>query len=248
MRIDLVFDTAACLQREDERAWFAVIDVLRSATSIIYALKNGARLVMPAQSSQEALRISEHLPREELILCGERDNQPIPGFTYGISPGEFTADTVKGKTVIMVMENGIASLVRSEPHLRLIVPSFVNLAHTARYISTHAEDDHMTILCNGRNGRISLDDLYCAGMFIHKIEDVCNATVTGNDGVYIAKQLATSFGNDIYSILQRTDEGRHLCAQGFHEDVRLAAQHSIIDLVPSARNGDLIAEEVKHDN
>jgi 2-phosphosulfolactate phosphatase len=203
---------------------------------------------MPAQSSQEALRISEHLPREELVLCGERDDQPIPGFTYGISPGEFGADTVKGKTVIMVMENGIASLVRSEPNLRLIVPSFVNLTHTARYISSHAEDDHLIILCNGRNGRISLEDLYCAGMFIHKIEDVLNATVTGNDGVYVAKQLVASFGDDIYSVLQQTDEGRHLRARGFHEDVRLAAQHSIIDLVPTARNGDLIAEEVKHDH
>jgi len=244
MHIDLVFDSTKCIQMITDHAWVAVIDVLRSATSIIYALKNGARLVMPAQSSQEALRISEHLPRNELILCGERDDLPIPGFTYGISPAEFTADTVKGKTVIMVMENGIASLVRSDPRLRLIVPSFVNLRFAARYIASRGENEQMIILCKGRNGLLSLEDLFCSGMFVREIEGCINTTVTGNDGITIAKRLATSYGNDVFSILQRTDTGRFLCEQGFHEDVRLSAQCSIIDIVPTIRNGDLIAEEV----
>lgn len=244
MHINLVFDSAACLQQEGEQIWVAVIDVLRSATSIIYALKNGARLVMPAQSSQEALRISEHLPREELILCGERDGLPIPGFTYGVSPSEFTTDIIKGKTIIMVMENGIASLVRSQPHIRLIVPSFVNLAYAARYITSHAKNDNLVILCNVRNGRLSLEDLYCSGMLIHEIEARLTAPITGNDGVCVAKQLATSYGDEVFPVLQRTDEGRYLRDRGFHEDVRLAAQRSIFEIVPTVRNGDLIAEEV----
>lgn len=199
---------------------------------------------MPAQSSQEALRISEHLPRDQVILCGERDGLPIPGFTYGISPGVFTADLVKGKTVIMVTENGIAGLVRSEPQVRLIVPSFVNIGPAARYIVSRQDCNHLIILCNGVDGRLSREDLYCAGMFIREIERYLNAGISGNDGVSVAKQLAASYGDDVYSVLQQSDQGRFLRDRGFHEDLRLSAQISIFDIVPTIRNGDLIAEEV----
>ena len=79
----------------------AVIDVLRASTTVAVALGNGARAVVPFESSEEAVLRSKSFVRSDVRLAGERRMHAIPGFDFGNSPREFTREAVEGKTVLL---------------------------------------------------------------------------------------------------------------------------------------------------
>src|SRR2546426_626336 len=68
-----------------------VIDVLRATTSVITALANGAKAVIPAATSEEAVRLASNLEKDGVLLAGERKVLKIEGFALGNSPVEMTA-------------------------------------------------------------------------------------------------------------------------------------------------------------
>ena len=89
----------------------AVIDVLRASTVAAIALANGARAVVPLESSDEVITRSKSFDRAEVRLAGERKMNPIPGFDFGNSPREFTREAVEGKTVLFTTTNGTGAFL-----------------------------------------------------------------------------------------------------------------------------------------
>src|SRR5262245_20772094 len=76
------------------------IDVLRATTTIVTALANEAREVIPCQEIEEARVAAASRPAGSTVLGGERGGLKIPGFDCGNSPAEYTAAAVGGKAVI----------------------------------------------------------------------------------------------------------------------------------------------------
>jgi 2-phosphosulfolactate phosphatase len=93
-----------------------VIDALRSGTSILTALTNGARTVIPTVSLKEAYRFRSQHP--EYLLAGERGGHKPRGFDLGNSPLEFTREKVAGKSLVMTTTSGTAARYRLIPHAR----------------------------------------------------------------------------------------------------------------------------------
>ena len=89
-----------------------VIDVLRASSTILTALVNQAKEIIPAESVSVAARISKGLGNS--VLCGERNGKIIEGFKLGNSPFEYTTDAVKGKTLIFSTTNGTISVTKSK--------------------------------------------------------------------------------------------------------------------------------------
>ncbi len=89
-----------------------VIDALRSGTSILNALTNGAEAVIPVVSLKEAYRLRSQHP--EYLLAGERGGHRPEGFDLGNSPLEFTREKVAGKSLVMTTTSGTAALARSQ--------------------------------------------------------------------------------------------------------------------------------------
>ena len=77
-----------------------VIDLLRATTTIVHALGNGARAVVPAASVEEAHAVSLRWPAGERLLGGERHGVTIAGFDLDNSPFSYSAEQVRGKTII----------------------------------------------------------------------------------------------------------------------------------------------------
>ena len=94
MRVDVVFGGAALMPSDVSGRVVAVIDVLRASTSIATALNNGAKAVIPLESSDEVVTRSKALERSDVRLAGERRMLAIPGFDLGNSPREFTRAAV----------------------------------------------------------------------------------------------------------------------------------------------------------
>src|SRR5882672_4725588 len=99
MRLDVVFGGSSLTPADVSGRVVAVIDVLRASTSITAALANGARAVIPMESSDAVVTRAKAFERSDVKLAGERKMLAIPGFDLGNSPREFTRDAIEGKTV-----------------------------------------------------------------------------------------------------------------------------------------------------
>ena len=83
MKIDVVYTPSAVAPADLAGRTVVVIDVLRATTTIAVALANGAKAVLPAGSTEEAMRIAQNLERDSVILAGERKSVRIEGFALG---------------------------------------------------------------------------------------------------------------------------------------------------------------------
>src|SRR5438094_475081 len=86
MKIDVYFTPLGLPAGDLAGRGVVVIDVLRATTTIVSALASGAKAIVPAASSEEAVRMTAKLEKDGFVLAGERKFLPIPGFSLGNSP------------------------------------------------------------------------------------------------------------------------------------------------------------------
>ena len=204
-----------------------VIDILRATTTMCAALHHGARAVIPTGSPDEARATAQRVEKGDVLLAGERNAVPIPGFDLGNSPGDMTRQRVEDKTVVMSTTNGTQALLAAAS-ARAVYPgaasNFSLLAARARQAID--ADGTLVILCAGRAGTFGLDDAYCAGRLVM-------ATLNGggrdsreglNDAAIAALELAGRFGARWDVPLRLSAAGRQLERLGFGDDIDDAAQ------------------------
>ena len=91
-----------------------VIDVLRASTTIVEALKNGAKDVIPVATVEFAMKISGGMFGGQTLLCGERNTKKIEGFALGNSPLEYKKEIVSGKSIVFYSTNGTRAIVKAK--------------------------------------------------------------------------------------------------------------------------------------
>jgi 2-phosphosulfolactate phosphatase len=227
VRLDVAF-TPAEVRDAAARHAIVVIDVLRATSTIIAALASGVRSVVPAARVDDAARLAEQIGRDAVLLCGERDCQPIRGFHLGNSPAEFTPERVSGKTLIMTTTNGTAALLAAAPADRVYVGALLNVDAVAAQIIESGEDT--LLLCAGREGSFALEDAICAGRVIRRVREAVGA-VSGNDAASASLRLAARPPS--VRALARTAAGRRLRELGLGEDVAFCAREDRYDIVPT---------------
>ena len=164
MRIEVVFDPGVIGPADIQGRGVVVVDVLRASTFIAVALHHGARAVLPAGSTEEALRIAQNLERDDVVLAGERKSQRIPGFALGNSPAECTPEVVQGKTVVLTTTNGSPALIAAQAAREVLVAAAVNFGVVVERCRTLlAEQGDLMILCAGHERRFALEDAFAAG-------------------------------------------------------------------------------------
>lgn len=232
MKLDVYFTPLGLTAGDLAGRGVIVIDVLRATTTIVAALANGARGVVPAATSEEAVKMTANLERDGFVLAGERKYQPIPGFTLGNSPREMTPEQVGGKTVYLSTTNGTPALVAAQGADPVLVGAAVNFAATAeRAAALLKERGDLVIICAGREKQIALEDAYTAGRFVRAARKGLRKVVL-NDSADVALGLAQRYRNwlDAYTT---SEAGRALQALGWEQDVQFCATVDRYDLVPS---------------
>ena len=156
-----------------------VVDVLRATTVMVQALAAGCEAIIPCGEIDEAMKVAAGLPAGTALLAGERQGLPIPGFDLGNSPGEFTPDVCRDKTLVMTTTNGTRAILASLEAERVYIASFTNLRATSDEISVQfLKKDHghsVHIVCAGTEGHISLEDSLLAGALTSQIAKVCRS-------------------------------------------------------------------------
>ena len=206
-----------------------VIDVLRASSTIVTALQNGAKEVVPVATVEFAVKVSGGMFGGQTLLGGERNTKKIEGFALGNSPLEYSADIIAGKSLILYTTNGSKAVVKAKFSENLFICSFLNLNAVARHLVKL--DTDFEILCAGRPNAFSMEDTVCAGKLISEIERL-NGSAELSDSSKAASALSKSFGKSIVKMLKETEHGKILVENGFDEDISYCAKLNASEAVP----------------
>ncbi|HEY3935109.1 MAG TPA: 2-phosphosulfolactate phosphatase [Gemmatimonadales bacterium] len=233
MTLDVVFSPRELAAGEVSDRVVLVVDVLRATSSICAALYHGARAVIAAADAAEATRLEQALGPSDVVLAGERNMVRIPGFHLGNSPGEMTAEAVRGKTVVMTTTNGTLALLATAGAREVVVASAVNLTRAGEFAQRALErDGDLLILCAGRQDGFGLDDAYIAGCLAARALGGRRRRKGLNDAALVSVDLVSRYRDRTGRVLSLSRAGRELTALGFRGDVELAATVDAFPVLP----------------
>lgn len=233
MRVDVHFLPTQLAPAEITGRVIAVIDVLRASTSIAAALHNGARAIVPLESSEEVVNRAKAFERSEVKLAGERRMLAIEGFDAGNSPLEFTSDLVEGKTVLMTTSNGTSAIMAASQGARdVVVASYVNFTAVSTMLRAALRGGaDIAIVCAGRDKQFSLEDAACAGRFVTHVSKRM-AGVEQNDAALAAALLDRKYGENRLRLFQASAHGQALVEAGFSADLEACASLDAYPVIP----------------
>jgi 2-phosphosulfolactate phosphatase len=210
-----------------------VIDVLRATTTIITALNNGAKEIIPINAVEFAVKLSGDTTSSQTILAGERNTHKIDGFGLGNSPLEFTEDVVSSKSIVLFTTNGSKAIVKAKYSSNLLIASFLNGSSVADHVKNEEE---IVIMCSGNNGLFSFEDSVCAGFLIEELNEISIDTEL-DDASTVCHLLYKKNKKNLKKMMLETEHGKKLTEQGYKEDIIYSAQRNILNIVPQFSAG-----------
>lgn len=240
-RMDVeVFLTSSNISEDNIRGrTVVVIDVLRACSTIVTALQNGARAVVPVEDMAQAGRIASSMDSSVYLLGGERGGKKIEGYHLGNSPHEYTRERVEGRDVIFSTSNGTTALLRARAAKDLLVGCFLNAERVVQ--SLKAKADRVTIVCAGLGNRISLEDTLCAGLLLYRLWDGSEPS-SASDTAHIAFTQYLHDRDDMKEALQRSRNVRALTDKGHASDVDYCLQVDGVPVLPRFKDSRLVLD------
>ncbi len=219
-----------------------MVDVLRASTTIVHALEAGATEVIPCAEVEQAQAIAKELPKDSVVLGGEREGLPIDGFDLGNSPSDYTPYRVGGKTVVFTTTNGTRAMEHARLADRVLIGGFVNVSALFEQLIGRKKID---LLCAGTNGQIARDDVLMVGMLVERIQREGGLLYEQNAQAITAREtwlhsfaLPRALGAEpleperLAKELRKSLGGKSLVAIGMEDDILTAAQIDQFSGVP----------------
>jgi 2-phosphosulfolactate phosphatase len=215
-----------------------VIDVLRATTTIVQALAAGCLAVRPCATVEEARTLADSLPAGKVVLGGERDGLPLPGFDLGNSPREYTPARCAHTTVVLTTSNGTRALLHASGASRVVIASFVNFSAVCEHLRHEVRPVH--VVCAGEAGSVALEDTLLAGALVEFF--AAREEVFLDDGARLAWDCFEHHGRHLEEAMRLGTGGARLLSLGYDDDIRAAARVDGFHLVPELRQGPVRVE------
>lgn len=224
-------DFAALKNRNLDDTLCVVFDVFRATSSMVTALANGAKAIIPVGEIPEAIAIKQKSPN--VLLAGERDGVRIRAtqtggtdFDLGNSPREFTHEKVFGKTIVMTTTNGTRAL-RSCSHAKtILIGTFLNLKATADFLVT-ASAKNLLIICSGTYEQTAYEDALGTGALCDLLGGKFNANQI-SDSAKMARELYKMASNNVAAAAATSRNGARLLGiPDLRDDVPFCMQRDI---------------------
>ena len=232
MRLDVFFGGQQLTPSDIQGRVVLVIDVLRASTTVAVALGNGAKAIIPFDSSDEVIDRAKQFEREDVLLAGERKMHAIPGFDLGNSPREYSREIVEGKTVLLTTTNGTVALVGITGARDVVVASYVNFSAVSAMIRAAARGAaDVAIVCAGRDRQFALEDAACAGRYSRAVTKRL-ANVRLNDAAHACCLIDKRYGDGLDRLFEDSEHGRALAEAGFVEDLAVCGAVDAHPVIP----------------
>ena len=195
-----------------------VFDVLRATSTMLTALGNGAKEILPVATIEQAVRLKHADPL--LLLAGERNGIRIRAdlaggtdFDLGNSPREFGRERVSGKRIVMTTTNGTRALQACKNAREILVGSLLNRVALGEYLA-HTKPGRLLLVCSGTGEDAAMEDALGAGALADYLDQVlpANPGQKTGDGWRMASSLFESAKSDICQAISQTRNGRRLAA------------------------------------
>ncbi|MGD0051853.1 MAG: 2-phosphosulfolactate phosphatase [Vulcanimicrobiaceae bacterium] len=217
-----------------------VFDVLRATSTIAAALANGAAGVIPIVEPDEAVALGAQLGRDRVLLCGERNVTRLAGFDLANSPAAVDASIVDGATIVMTTTNGTRALRAAAAAPALSVRAGALLNRSALADALAREDGPIVVLCSGEKGAFSLEDAIGAGALVDALLERVDEIVV-HDGARAAALLYRAVARHLGEAVASSDHAQEIAAKGYAADLTRCAALDTLSVVPTLRDGILIA-------
>jgi len=193
-----------------------VVDVIRASSTICQALAAGTPRVLCCGEIEEALALKVELG--EGLTGGERDAVRIEGFDVGASPRDFVEPL--REPLILSTTNGTRAILAAAAHAdEVYVGSLLNLDALAARLLERGED--VAVVCAGYKGAFALDDAYCAGRIVQRLD------AARTDAALAAELVARAFPDALTGLNART-----YGPPGLEADIEFCAREGVLDVVP----------------
>jgi len=234
MELDVIFTAKEVETVLVEEKNAVVIDVLRATTTMITALANGCRAIIPVIQPEDGIkllkeRIEAGGQRNAYALGGERGGLIIPGYDFGNSPLEYNPENIKGKTLIFCTTNGTLAINKALNAKRLMLGALVNGKAVAGELKRFG--DPVAIVCAGTEGCFTLEDTLAAGLIIAELL-AAKQNLKLTDRAVAALALYRYYEQDLAQAVNLSKHAKRLAVLGFTNDLAYCAKKNVFDLVP----------------
>jgi 2-phosphosulfolactate phosphatase len=110
-----------------------IIDVLRAATTVAFAIDRGAELIVLVDSADAARELrAKRFP--DALLAGEVDGVKIADFDFDNSPTQMEQASLRGRVLILRTSSGTQGVVAARKADAIYLAGFVTASATARVL------------------------------------------------------------------------------------------------------------------
>jgi len=215
-----------------------VLDIFRATTSIVTAIANGCKRIIPVLSIEDAQKLAKEI--KPVLLAGERQSIPIEGYNFGNSPFEFSQDKVKGQEIIMTTTNGTIAIKATEGAYRTLIGSFVNAQAVCKQAEEYRKD--IVIVCAGTDGYFSLEDTLCAGLLVELLSS--KGQMGMNDAAHGALLMYMKARDNLVETAVQGRNGKRLFDLNRMDDVKYCLKRNLVELVPAYQDGSIRANVI----
>jgi len=141
-----------------------VIDILRATTSIISALDNGVKSIIPVSSTSEA----EVMKHEGYLLAAEEDGKKLSYADFNLSADVYWKNDLASKEIAYCAVDGTKAfrLTREEAD-KVVIGAFTNISALSKYLNE--QDKNILLVCAGNQNLLALEDQVFAGALAEKL-------------------------------------------------------------------------------
>ena len=200
-----------------------VIDIFRASSSICYGIDNGAHAIIPVATVDECLSYAD----QGYLLAAERNGEVVEGFDFGNSPYSYTAEKVKGQTVVLTTTNGTFAIQQAKQADQIVLGSFLNLTSICNWLI--AQDKDVLLHCSGWKNKFNLEDTLFAGAVVHQIKKsfshFCDAAIAAEDLYLLAK-------SDLRAYLFKSSHSQRLKELNIENDIQFCLKQDCCQAIP----------------
>lgn len=137
-----------------------VIDVFRAFSLAPCAFMQGASVIFPVGTPEQALAMKAEDP--DLLLAGERDGRPLPGFDFSNSPAAILRADLAGRRLALRTSAGVQGLLAANQADEVITGSFLNAPAIVAWLRDRGSP-LVSLVCMGWNATTrTAEDEACA--------------------------------------------------------------------------------------
>lgn len=202
---------------------------MRCSSTIITALANGAKSIIPVKTVKEALEV--HRLHPAFILAGERKGVKPKGFALGNSPLEFQITKVSGKQIVITTTNGTKTLTWVKGGEFVLVGAFLNIEAVTDAALRIAERKNrgLSLVLSGNRGQFSLEDYLCAGAMV---ESLPTQKIENSDSAQAALLAYSQVRDYLSNIISKGSHGKYLKSIGLDGDIHFCCKQNRYRVIP----------------